>query len=140
MDLPCVNPATRRLRLLELLLTVTTLFHPLLAQQPQNALFNGKNLDGWKHVGPGSMVVENGMSKTEDRRRDGSALVHSARKLAMPLCVSCSSLRERNRTRESLSGFPKDPPNRGCRSPAVMKSRSATGRTIPLAPACSTHS
>jgi hypothetical protein len=24
-------------------------------------LFNGKNLDGWKHVGPGSMAVEDGM-------------------------------------------------------------------------------
>src|SRR5437773_493674 len=65
MDLPCINAATRRLRLMELLLTVTTLFHPLLAQQSQNALFNGKNLDGWKHVGAGSMVVENGMLKTE---------------------------------------------------------------------------
>jgi len=65
MDLPCINAVTRRLRLMELLLTVTTLLHPLLAQQSQNALFNGKNLDGWKHVGAGSMVVENGMLKTE---------------------------------------------------------------------------
>jgi Domain of Unknown Function (DUF1080) len=24
-------------------------------------LFNGKDLDGWKHVGPGSMTVENGL-------------------------------------------------------------------------------
>jgi hypothetical protein len=65
MDLPCVNPAMRRLRLMELLLTVTTLFHPLLAQQSQSALFSGTNLDGWKHVGLGSMVVEDGMMKTE---------------------------------------------------------------------------
>src|SRR5262245_15096506 len=28
-------------------------------------LFNGKDLDGWQHVGPGKFVVENGMLKTE---------------------------------------------------------------------------
>lgn len=28
-------------------------------------LFNGKNLDGWRHVGPGSFTVENGLLKTE---------------------------------------------------------------------------
>lgn len=27
-------------------------------------LFNGKNLDGWKHVGPGEVVVDNGTLKT----------------------------------------------------------------------------
>jgi 3-keto-disaccharide hydrolase len=27
-------------------------------------LFNGKNLDGWQHVGPGEFVIENGMLKT----------------------------------------------------------------------------
>jgi len=27
-------------------------------------LFNGKNLNGWKHVGPGSMTVENGLIHT----------------------------------------------------------------------------
>ena len=27
-------------------------------------LFNGKNLDGWQHVGPGEFVVENGVLKT----------------------------------------------------------------------------
>jgi hypothetical protein len=27
-------------------------------------LFNGKDLAGWKHVGPGSMTVENGLIKT----------------------------------------------------------------------------
>lgn len=56
------------------------------------------------------------------------------------LCI-VFRLTRRNRTRESSSGFLKDPPNRGCRSTAVMKSRSATGRTITQAPlACSTHS
>jgi len=28
-------------------------------------LFNGKDLDGWEHVGPGRFVVEDGMLKTE---------------------------------------------------------------------------
>lgn len=27
-------------------------------------LFNGKNLDGWKHVGPGGMTVEDGLIRT----------------------------------------------------------------------------
>lgn len=65
MDLGCGNPPARRLRLVKLLLTITTLLHPLLAQQSQRALFNGKNLDGWEHVGPGAFVVEGGMLKSE---------------------------------------------------------------------------
>src|SRR5215472_17622898 len=28
-------------------------------------LFNGRNLDGWEHVGPGKMVVEDGVIRTE---------------------------------------------------------------------------
>ena len=28
-------------------------------------LFNGKDLDGWQHVGPGRFVIENGVLKTE---------------------------------------------------------------------------
>jgi 3-keto-disaccharide hydrolase len=28
-------------------------------------LFNGKNLEGWEHVGPGKIVVEDGVLKTE---------------------------------------------------------------------------
>lgn len=31
----------------------------------EKALFNGKNLDGWKHIGPGQIVLENGLLKTE---------------------------------------------------------------------------
>ena len=64
MDLASVNPPAR-FRLGRLLLTVTSLLHPLLAQQSQFALFNGKNLDGWEHVGPGAFVVEDGMLKSE---------------------------------------------------------------------------
>lgn len=35
-----------------------------LAAADSTPLFNGKNLDGWKMVGPGRFVVENGMLKT----------------------------------------------------------------------------
>ena len=46
---------------------------PLLAQSsPGNAasgewkhLFDGKDLVGWKHVGPGGMVVEDGLIRTQ---------------------------------------------------------------------------
>lgn len=65
MDLTRMKPLTRRLRLVELLLIFATLLHPLLAQQQHNALFNGKNLNGWEHVGPGAFVVENGLLKSE---------------------------------------------------------------------------
>lgn len=34
------------------------------AQQGFRPLFNGKDLSGWKHVGPGSFTVEDGMLKT----------------------------------------------------------------------------
>src|ERR1017187_5425264 len=37
---------------------------PLLAQDGWIQLFNGKDLTGWKHVGPGSMIVENGLMRT----------------------------------------------------------------------------
>src|SRR5687768_7928264 len=34
------------------------------AKSEWKQLFNGKNLDGWKHVGPGEFVVENGALKS----------------------------------------------------------------------------
>ena len=34
------------------------------AKSEWKPLFNGRNLDGWKHVGPGEFVVENGVLKT----------------------------------------------------------------------------
>src|SRR3954465_14412222 len=37
----------------------------LSAQNSQRNLFNGRNLDGWRQVGPGSFVVKDGMMKTE---------------------------------------------------------------------------
>lgn len=35
------------------------------AEEQWKPLFNGKNLDGWKHVGPGSFAVDDGQLKTE---------------------------------------------------------------------------
>ena len=32
---------------------------------PWRPLFDGKSLDGWEHVGPGKMVIEDGMLRTE---------------------------------------------------------------------------
>jgi len=37
----------------------------LFAQNSFRSLFNGKNLDGWQQVGPGSFIVKDGMLKTE---------------------------------------------------------------------------
>ncbi len=49
-------------------LALSLLAGALLAAVPSNGewkqLFNGKNLDGWKHVGPGGMTVENGLIRT----------------------------------------------------------------------------
>ena len=56
------------------LIALLTLFAlPLLAQSDGwIQLFNGKNLDGWKHVGPGSMTVEDGLMRT----RGGMGLLY----------------------------------------------------------------
>jgi len=39
---------------------------PLIAQSNDDwiQLFNGKDLTGWKHVGPGEMLIENGLMRT----------------------------------------------------------------------------
>lgn len=54
----------RTLPLLASLLLVATV---ATAQDPTawKPLFNGKDLDGWKHLGPGKMVVEDGLIRTE---------------------------------------------------------------------------
>jgi hypothetical protein len=46
-------------------LFVVTIANSLAAQQSSRALFNGKDLDGWQQIGPGSFVVKDGMMKTE---------------------------------------------------------------------------
>jgi hypothetical protein len=47
------------------LAVVLSIAASLSAEPETRALFNGKDLDGWKQVGPGSFVVENGMMKTD---------------------------------------------------------------------------
>ena len=37
----------------------------LASAQSTKQLFNGKDLTGWKHVGPGNMTVENGLIQTQ---------------------------------------------------------------------------
>ncbi len=46
-------------------LILTCLLTPTVAATEWRPLFDGKNLDGWEHVGPGKMVVEGGMLRTE---------------------------------------------------------------------------
>jgi hypothetical protein len=48
-----------------LCLFVLAATHALPAQGVRRDLFNGKDLDGWQQVGPGSFVVKDGMMKTE---------------------------------------------------------------------------
>jgi len=47
------------------LLVLGLLTSTLQAQSAGRLLFNGKNLDGWEHVGPGSFAVRDGILKTE---------------------------------------------------------------------------
>ncbi len=47
-----------------LTLFVVAIAASLSAQDSKRALFDGKDLEGWQHAGPGSFVVEDGMMKT----------------------------------------------------------------------------
>src|SRR6202045_2135670 len=65
-----MNRSAHNLRVLELYAVAIFLFvigatNSMAAQQSRRALFNGKNLNGWQQVGPGSFVVRGGMMKTE---------------------------------------------------------------------------
>ena len=61
-----LNPPVKSMfyRVAILMLLATNIL-PIFAQGSRRALFNGKNLDGWQQVGPGSFVVKDGMMKTE---------------------------------------------------------------------------
>jgi hypothetical protein len=59
------NPHKSKLRAMAMCLLVVTIANSLAAQQSSRALFNGKDLDGWQQIGPGSFVVKDGMMKTE---------------------------------------------------------------------------
>jgi len=70
-------------------LWVATINNLSIAQQSSRALFNGKNLDGWQQVGPGSFIVKNGVMKTEGgmgmlwytKEKIGHATIHVVFKL-----------------------------------------------------------
>jgi hypothetical protein len=47
------------------LLLTSAIGFSLVSQSAGRPLFNGKDLDGWQQVGPGSFVVKDGMLKTE---------------------------------------------------------------------------
>jgi len=47
------------------LLFIVVLFLPLAHAENWKQLFDGKDLNGWEHVGPGRFTVEDGMLKTE---------------------------------------------------------------------------
>ena len=55
----------KRWLLLSMVLTLGLLPGQALAQEGWKQLFNGKDLTGWKHVGPGTMIVEDGLIKTQ---------------------------------------------------------------------------
>lgn len=55
---------TRRLLLPGILLATLCAGSPAAAQSGWKQLFNGKDLAGWQHVGPGSMTVEDGLIRT----------------------------------------------------------------------------
>jgi hypothetical protein len=59
------NPHKSELFAMAMCLFVVTIANSLAAQQSSRALFNGKYLDGWQQIGPGSFVVKDGMMKTE---------------------------------------------------------------------------
>ena len=59
------NPRKSELYAMAVCLFVVATAISLCAQQPGRALFNGKDIDGWQQVGPGSFAVKDGMMKTE---------------------------------------------------------------------------
>jgi hypothetical protein len=54
----------RRPMLVALVTLITAFFSTALSAAEWKQLFDGKDLSGWKHVGPGSMSVENGLIRT----------------------------------------------------------------------------
>jgi hypothetical protein len=59
------NPRNFQLAGITICLFVVAITNSLSAQPSSRALFNGKDLDGWQQVGPGSFVVKDGVMKTE---------------------------------------------------------------------------
>jgi hypothetical protein len=83
------NPRQSWLYRMATCLFIVAIANSIAAQQSSRALFNGKNLDGWKQVGPGSFVVKDGLMETEGgmgmlwytREKIGHSTVHVVFKL-----------------------------------------------------------
>jgi len=80
-------------------------------QPATTPLFNGRNLDGWQHVGPGSFIVEGGTLKTQG----GMGLLWFTReKIARAKLRVVFRLTGNNLIQEFLIAFRKCPQSRGC--------------------------
>lgn len=63
---------------------------PAHARAPARQLFNGRDLEGWEHIGPGRFVVEDGLLRTEGgmgllwytRAQVGHAVLHVVFRMA----------------------------------------------------------
>jgi hypothetical protein len=53
------------IRLFATLIAFSAVFSGILSGAESKQLFDGKDMGGWEHVGPGRFVVEDGMLKTE---------------------------------------------------------------------------
>ena len=101
-------------------------------------LFNGKDLSGWKHVGPGYMTVEDGLIHTHG----GMGLLYwTAGKLSDCVLRVVSGCATRMTTQASSSAFPSSPAKNGCRCTTVTKYRLTIipknpTRTNTIPPAC----
>src|SRR5437660_4225835 len=65
MKRPLHNPQKSGLHTVAICLLILAISSVLAAQRPNRALFNGKDLEGWQQIGPGTFVVKDGMMKTE---------------------------------------------------------------------------
>jgi 3-keto-disaccharide hydrolase len=60
-----LQPSNSNLKLCQAAVLVLLIVPFVRAQPAARALFNGKNLAGWRQAGPGRFVVQNGVMKTE---------------------------------------------------------------------------
>src|ERR1700693_2090877 len=130
------NPHKSELFAMAMCLFVVTIANSLAAQQSSRALFNGKYLDGWQQIGPGSFVVKDGMMKTEGEWACFGTL---EKRFHMPPFELCSSSWRRNPTLGCSSAFRRSQPSRGCPSIEGTRLKLATGPTTIRAQAFSTH-
>src|SRR5438445_9495716 len=90
-------------------------------------LFDGKDLVGWKHVGPGEMTVEDGLIRTHG----GMGLLYwTGGKLGDCAIRVVYKMRDHNTTPACSSAFLSNRVKNGCRSTTDMKSRSIINRKI----------